>query len=212
MDKGYAYYAGIAGDTWNKKALDFTIEGSEQCIKLLKRQENSLHEAMQFVLKPNTTGFLVRKIQYFTSDPDLEINLPNEDDENFDILSQDIHDALAKGEPTLVLDRLHTFSIKYLREACLKHDLPVDNNGERYPLHSLAGELAKYYEQNRYFESEFCQQTIKMSISIFERYSKIRNDMSYAHDNKILNNAEATYVVTIIAATLRLLRTIEEQS
>lgn len=36
-DKGLAYYAGMHGDNWDKRALDFTFEGSEKNIGLLTR-------------------------------------------------------------------------------------------------------------------------------------------------------------------------------
>ena len=35
-DLGLAYYAGMKGDNWDKKALDFTVEGSPRDIALLK--------------------------------------------------------------------------------------------------------------------------------------------------------------------------------
>lgn len=50
-----------------------------------------------------------------------------------------------------------------------------------------------------------------MSISTFEKYNTIRNSQSYAHDNDVLNKAEATYVVTVITATLALIYDVENQ-
>lgn len=35
-DVGLAYYAGLRGDNWNKKALDFTFEGTEKDISIYK--------------------------------------------------------------------------------------------------------------------------------------------------------------------------------
>ena len=35
VDMGLAYYNGLKGDTWNKKALDFTVEGAEANISYL---------------------------------------------------------------------------------------------------------------------------------------------------------------------------------
>ena len=35
-DLGLAYYAGMKGDNWDKKALDFSVEGSPRDIALLK--------------------------------------------------------------------------------------------------------------------------------------------------------------------------------
>lgn len=210
-DMGYAYYAGVkSGDTWNKYALDFTIEGTEQSITTLKRNQKALKDAIQKVLRPSKSGYLVRKVEFIISDNEFEIVLPETEGESFDVLSGDIYDALRRNEPTLVLDRLHTYATKYLREICMKHGIPIaDNNGDNYPLHNLIGSLTKYYESNRTFDSDFSISAMKMSISIFERYNAIRNNKSYAHVNDVLGKAEATYVVTIVTATLAFIHEIE---
>ena len=202
-DMGLAYYAGMQGDNWDKKALDFTLEGTEKNVRLLRPRNQVLTDAIRKLLKPSTTGYLIRKIDYVISDDDLQIFLPEERGESFDILSRDIYDALGKNEPTLVLDRLHTYTTRFFRDMCRRHSIPIaDDTGDNYPLHSLAGSLAKYYREKKVFESDFVEQTLKMSISTFEKYNAIRNNKSYAHDNEVLNKAEATYVVTIITATL----------
>jgi hypothetical protein len=168
-----------------------------------------LKEKIQKSLRPTTTGFLVRSIDYLIND-EIEITLPNEQAESFEILSGDIHDALSKGEPTLVLDRLHTYSVRYLRELCNKHKIPIsDAKGDSFPLHSLAGSLSKYYRENKVFQSDFAEQALKMSISMFEKYNHVRNQQSYAHDNEVLNKAEAMYVVSVVTATLTLLHEVE---
>lgn len=209
---GFAYYAGMSGDNWNKKAVDFTFEGTEKDIKLLQNRKVLLKQMMNKAIKPSVSGYLVREINFLVSDKSFEITLPEEQGETFEILSRDIHDALAKDEPTLVLDRLHTYSTRFLREICTKHNISVaENDGNNYPLHSLAGSLAKYYKDNKVFQSEFVEQTLKMSISTFEKYNTIRNSQSYAHDNDVLNKAEATYVVTVITATLALIYDVENQ-
>lgn len=206
----YAYYAGIPGDNWNKKAIDFTFVGTQKDIELLQLKNKLLKENIQKALRATVSGYIVRNILYLISDDSLEITLPEEYGETFETLSSDIYDALNKNEPTLVLDRLHTYSTKFLREICNKHNISVaDERGNNYPLHSLAGALSKYYKENNVFQSEFAEQVLKMSISTFEKYNVIRNQQSYAHDNKTLNKDEATYVVTVIAATLTLIQKIE---
>lgn len=208
-DVGLAYYAGLRGDNWNKRALDFIIEGSEKNIAELRRYKDSLENAIQTMLRPNTTGFLIRNIDFIISDDEYIPELPQDEGEKFEILAQDIYDALGKGEPVLVLDRLHTYSTRFLRNLCQKHNIPIENNGDYYPLHSLVGTLAKYYKENGIFESEFVEQAVKMSISTFEKYNGVRNNQSYAHDNDVLNKNEATYVVSVVTATLNLLNEIE---
>ena len=126
------------------------------------------------------------------------------------MLSRDISESLAKNEPELVLDRLHTFSIKFLRDICQKHCIDTSTeDGRKYPIHSLAGSIAKYYEQNNCFKSEFSKKALKMSISLFDSYNAVRNDNSYAHDNDLLNKSEAKYVIRILSDTISFINEIE---
>ena len=68
-DVGLAYYAGLRkGDTWDKHALDFTIEGFQDDIDLLERLEVTLVDALGKALKPSDSGFLIREIYYFPSE------------------------------------------------------------------------------------------------------------------------------------------------
>lgn len=120
-DKGLAYYAGMRGDNWDKRALDFTFEGSEKNIELLTKENAILKELIGRALKPSSSGFLVRNVDFLQVENSFDVELPKEQGENFEVLSTDIHDALSKDEPSLVLDRLHTYSSKYLREICAKH-------------------------------------------------------------------------------------------
>lgn len=207
---GYAYYAGMRGNNWNKIALDFTIEGAESNINKMKPFRRIIADMLQKFLKPETSGYLVRNIYYNINETGFEVSLPEQKGDDFDILSRDIYDALAKDEPVLVLDRLHTFSMKYLREICQKHNIQVAApNGQLHPLHNLVGSLVKRYEQNGTFSSDFSKKAMKMSISLFESYNSIRNDKSFAHDNDLLNKREATYVVKILMDTLSFIDEIE---
>lgn len=210
-DQGYAHYAGFSGDTWNKHAVDVLIIGHKEDISYLQAQLKELKDKMQTFLRPNKSGFLVDEVKFAAGGDDFEINLPDDMEEAFETLSSDIHDALRKNEPTLVLDRLHTYSVRYIRKLCRSHSISIaDDKGKNYALHSLVGMLGKYYSENISFQSDFVERTLKMSISAFERFNAIRNDSSYAHDNEVLNKAEATYVISIITATLRLFQDIEK--
>lgn len=65
----FAYYAGFkTGDNWNKKAVDFTIEGTKEDIALLNHENARLKDAIGKALKPTESGFLVRNIYYFDND------------------------------------------------------------------------------------------------------------------------------------------------
>ena len=128
------------------------------------------------------------------------VELPKKQEETLQTLLEDINNSLARNKPTLVLDRLHTFSTKLIRQICVENGITVVNNkGEFYPLHSLAGMLKKHYEQNPVFESPFTALAIQNSISLFDAYNSIRNNQSYAHDNDILGTMEASFAVKTMA-------------
>ena len=166
---------------------------------------------MQIFLRPYKSGLLIRNIAFIVGNDSFDIDLPNETEESFDILSVDIHDAIRKNEPVLVLDRLHTYTVRFIRKLCNTHSISItDNRGREYALHSLVGMLVKHYEKNNVFQSDFVNRALKSSISVFERFNAIRNDKSYAHDNEVLNKAESIYVISIITDTLWLFNEIEK--
>ena len=129
-----------------------------------------------------------------------QVSLPIKQEETLQTLIEDINSALARNKPELVLDRLHTFSTKLLRQICTDNDIDVtDNKGNNLPLHSLAGMLKKKYEQNSLFNSSFTVSAIQNSISLFDQFNGIRNNQSYAHDNEVLGKLEAEFSVKIMA-------------
>ena len=209
-DVGLAYYAGMRGDTWDKHALDCSIYVPEKDTETVARYKAVLESWMQKML-PSDSGLLVREITVIPKIEDSDIALPEIKGDTWDVLYADITQALSRNEPTLVLDRLHTFSVKFIRGLCDEKGInTLDNKGHQQPLHSLVGMLAKHYQKNRVFESEFSEQAMKMSISLFDKYNGIRNDQSFAHDNKVLNNAEAMFVVKIMTATISFIYELEE--
>ena len=124
-------------------------------------------------------------------------------------LKKDIRQSLAQGKATFALDRLHTLTIKIIRNYCVVHDIDtINDKGEKYPLHSLIAMLTKYYSAENII-SEFSIQALKQSISIFEKFNNIRNNKSYAHDNNLLSNEELLYVVNCIINMLNFLNYIE---
>lgn len=130
----------------------------------------------------------------------LSVELPQKHEETLQTLKEDINSALSRNKPELVLDRLHTFSTKLLRQICEDNGITtVNDKGENFPLHSLAGMLKKKYEQDELFQSSFTAAAIQNSISLFDKYNAIRNNQSYAHDNPILGTMEAEFAVRIMA-------------
>ena len=128
------------------------------------------------------------------------IELPKKQEDTLKILLEDINSALARNKPELVLDRLHTFSTKLLRQICMENGIEtVNDRGNNFPLHNLAGMLRKKYEKDEIFQSTFTLMAIQNSISLFDKFNSVRNEQSYAHDNVVLDKMEAEFTVKIMA-------------
>jgi hypothetical protein len=132
---------------------------------------------------------------------------PNaDDDKDFAVLAKVIREGIQKHEPGPVLDRLHTFCMKYFRTICQKRDIAfvkTDNLG------NLVGKYVKYLEQNNVIEASITVQILKSSITTFSDFNYIRNNKSLAHDNQTLNDQEAMLLFNNVANTIRFIEFIE---
>lgn len=170
-----------------------------------------LYRARELKKKGNATENLKETIQEMLvvakkmQENNKEIGLPDKDDETLQTLLDDINSALTRDKPALVLDRLHTFATKFIRQICIDNNIAVtDQKKNYYPLHSLAGMLRKHYETSKAFKSEFSLIAIKNCISLFEAYNSIRNNQSYAHDNEVLDKIEAEFAVNLMVSIIKL--------
>ncbi|MCD8248828.1 MAG: abortive infection family protein [Lachnospiraceae bacterium] len=139
------------------------------------------------------------------------VSLPQQESGDLKLILNEIESNIREGNPELAIDRLHTFSAQFFRKICQKHKLPIVNDrGDRLPLDGLVGKLRRFYEQNNYFESEFCVIAIKNAISLFTQYNYLRNNRSAAHPNPLLQKVEAEYAVKVVADTLMFVDEIEK--
>lgn len=133
---------------------------------------------------------------------------PNSDDIDFKILAEQIRDSIKKNQPEAALDRLHTFVIKFIRQICKNNNIEYNKTK---PLHSFYGEYVKYLKTNDLIESEMTERILKSSISILEAFNKVRNDKSFAHDNKILNYNESMLIFKNISSIIEFLESVESK-
>lgn len=131
----------------------------------------------------------------------------NSDDRTFKILAELIRESINKNEPENALDRLHTFTIKYVRQLCDNHKISYD---KETPLHSLFGGYVKKLAQEGLIESEMTERILKSSISVLEAFNGVRNNQSFAHDNQILNYNESILIFNNVSNVIRFLETIEK--
>ncbi|UNT96723.1 abortive infection family protein [Allobaculum mucilyticum] len=209
-DVGYAYYAGICG-YWDFHAIDVDIFGAETDLEIIEDNKPNFVQVFNRALDPETTGLVSREFLFLPHDKPT-INLPEKPDPTLETLRPEITALIEEGKPTLALDRLHTFTTKFLRTICDDSQIPIKkSNGDYLPLHSVMGRLCNHYEENNLIESEFSLRALKSSISLLEAFNDIRNNKSYAHDNPVLNKVESEFVVEIVSSVLNLLNAVKPE-
>ena len=138
--------------------------------------------------------------------------LPYKIKENLQMLQKDIETNFAKGTPELCLDRLHTYSVVFFSEMCETHGIDTtDPTGNPKPLHSIAGEIAKFYEKENLLGTDFAVKAFRSEINLLDKLNNIRNNKSFAHDNEILEKAEASFVVMSISNILQFVDVLEKE-
>ena len=132
---------------------------------------------------------------------------PIDDSREFEALVKSVRDAINNNEPEMGLDRLHTYTVKMLRVFCQKHGIAVDQSK---PLHSLMGEYRKKLVAEKLIESEMTNQILATTISVFKEYHEVRNNKSYAHDNRVLGYEESLLILNTVSSLIRFLRSLED--
>jgi len=99
-DVGWAFYAGIKGNNWDKHAIDLTIEGSQKDIFLLENNKNIVENVISKALKTTETGLILRTILYLVSENVDILPETNEERLNADIKSAELvlSDLIKVGE------------------------------------------------------------------------------------------------------------------
>ncbi|MDN5215579.1 abortive infection family protein [Fulvivirgaceae bacterium BMA12] len=126
-------------------------------------------------------------------------------DETLDDLIAAIERDIQANKPAVALDRLHTYCMKKTAHLIEKYG-GVCNREDA--LHSRMGKYIKLLEEKRDLR-EISKRSLKSAISIFEKYNDVRNNESFAHDNELVDEAEARYIFDSITAILRLIKNIE---
>lgn len=130
------------------------------------------------------------------------------DERNFEALAAQVRDAIEKNEPEGALDRLHTFVIKFVRNACELRGIEVLRDK---PLHSVFGEYVRALRESGYLQSVMTERILRSSISVLEAFNDVRNNMSLAHDNPILNYEESLLIFNHVAASVRFIKALESK-
>lgn len=131
---------------------------------------------------------------------------PNVDDKDFKLLAKSIRESIERNEPEAALDRLHTFTFRYLRELCDKHQIAYDKSDS---LNAIFGKYVKFLVDNKQLESTMSEKIMKYSINVIEAFNDIRNNKSFAHDNPVLNYQESVLIFNNVSNTIKFIESIE---
>ena len=104
------------------------------------------------------------------------------------------------------LDRLHTFVVKFVRQLCHKHGIGIDRSEF---LNAIFGKYVKFLVEAKIVLSIMSGKILKYSISITEAFYQVRNEMSLAHDNEILNYKESILIFNNVTNAIKFVRTIK---
>ncbi len=191
-DKETDYQVGLLIEAFTKYWCEF-IGGSQisnEQYDLLKNCEALAHK-----LKSESLGAQIQVIQATT------------DDINFHKLAKQVREAIERNEPETALDRLHTYTVKFVRELCDKHGIAYDKDK---PLHSFFGEYVKHLSKSGLIKSVMTERILKTAISNLEAFNDVRNNQSFAHDNSILNYHESLLIFRSISSIVEFINSIEK--
>jgi hypothetical protein len=127
--------------------------------------------------------------------------------EEFERLASGVMDSITKNDPESGLDRLHTFTMAFVRSLCGKHGITVDKDK---PLHSVYGEYVKKLKELDLIESAMTERILKSSISVLDFFNDVRNNKSLAHDNPVLNRNESLLIFQHVTSIIRFLWAIDQ--
>ncbi len=149
---------------------------------------------------------IVDRLRQSAPVPDIAALAPNGDEKDFDALTRQVKDAIDRNQPEAGLDRLHTFTVKFVRTLCAERGIAVTRDK---PLHSLFGEYVKRLKADGHIDSEMTERILKSSISVLEAFNDVRNNQSFAHDNPILNYDESLLIFSNVTSTIGFVRSLE---
>lgn len=139
----------------------------------------------------------------------IEALTPNTDNEDFELLAKEVKAAIENGTPELGLDRLHTFSVKYIRAVYKRHFAREPN--QDMTANKLLGEYANDLRSNGTLESKMASEILKSSTRALSEFNYLRNNLTLAHDNPLLSRNEAYFIYSTVAASIRFIRELEEK-
>lgn len=131
------------------------------------------------------------------------------DDKDFHSLAKLIRESIEKNEPEPALDRLHTYTIKFLKELCRTHMISYS---EDETVNALFGKYIKTIRGKGFLESAMAEKIVQFSFQIMDAFNDIRNNRSYAHDNQALNYDESILIFSNVSSMVKFIQAREAKN
>ncbi len=128
--------------------------------------------------------------------------------ETLDELVSALQRDIGANRPVAAHDRLHTYCMKKFWHLLELRNVPCDR---KEPLHSRVGKYVRALSQERELR-DVTIQIIKNAVGVFENLNHVRNNQSLAHDNDLIDAAEARFIYDSITAFLRFVESVEVNS
>ena len=139
---------------------------------------------------------------------DIQTQLPEL--KTYQELKDNLKSLLDQKQYSLAIDRLHTYSLKFIQEKCVKNGIVpnLDKNGH-IMFDDMLKQLISFYKINKLI-SDFAEQSLNNSKSLFQMFNKVRNNSSYAHVNDIIKTSDAKFVIDSILAIINYISAIDK--
>ena len=126
-------------------------------------------------------------------------------DVTLDELVSAIERDVKANKPEVALDRLHTYCMKKFA-----HLLKLRGEEERYS-ETLNARTGRYFNPMRRSGKvrSISEKIMKSTVETFELFNNVRNNESLAHDNVLIEPAEARFIFDGVVNLMRFLKTIE---
>lgn len=126
--------------------------------------------------------------------------------EDFEQLAAGVRDSIEKNEPEAGLDRLHTFTVKFVRRVAAQRGMAIDRDKS---LNAIFGMYVKKLQELKLIESRMTEMILKASISVLDAFNDVRNNRSLAHDNVLLNREESLLIFNHVTTAIRFVWALE---
>ncbi len=128
-------------------------------------------------------------------------------DQTLEELVASIEREINANKPVAALDRLHTYCMKKFGHLLDERGIEWDRSE---PLHSRVGRYVKALKAERDLR-EMTEQIIKNAIGVADKFNHVRNNKTLAHDNDLIDPAEARFIFDSINALLRFIKAADSQ-